>query len=76
MYAIMRKEVSHDKEEISTIQSRVQTSCVETNDHEKRYNSIHQQKNLLNVLHRPIEIAADSSPSQNGFSSSLNDCCW
>ena len=31
-----------------------------TNDHEKRYNSIHQQRNLLNVLRRSIEIAAYS----------------
>ena len=31
-----------------------------TNDHEKRYNSIHQQKNLLNVLRRSVEIAAYS----------------
>ena len=27
------------------------------NDHEKRYNSIHQRRSLLNVLHRSIEIA-------------------
>ena len=31
-----------------------------TNDHEKRYNSIHQQKNLLNVLRRSVEIATYS----------------
>jgi len=31
-----------------------------TNDQEKRYNSIHQQRNLLNVLRRSIEIATHS----------------
>ena len=31
-----------------------------TNDREKRYNSIHRQKSLLNALRRPIEIAANS----------------
>ena len=31
-----------------------------TNDHEKRYNSIHQQRSLLNVLRRSIEIAVTS----------------
>ena len=33
------------------------------NDHEKRYNFIHQQRSLLNVLRRPIEIAATSGRS-------------
>ncbi len=30
-------------------------------DHEKRYNFTSRQKNLVNVLHRPVEIAVDSS---------------
>ena len=34
-----------------------------TDDPEKRYNLEHQQNVLLNVLYRPLEIAAESSLS-------------
>jgi len=34
-----------------------------TNGQERRYNSIHQQRNLLNVLRRSIEIATQSGRS-------------
>jgi hypothetical protein len=32
-----------------------------TKDQEKRYNLEHQQNVLLNVLHRPLDIATQSS---------------
>ena len=31
-----------------------------TNDREKRYNFTRRQRNLMNVLHRPVEIATHS----------------
>jgi hypothetical protein len=44
-----------------------------TNDHEKRYNSIHQQRSLLNVLRRPVEIAANSRPSSERMDKQLHE---
>jgi len=34
-----------------------------TKDQEKRYNLEHQQNVLLNVLHRPVDITANSGRS-------------
>ncbi len=36
-----------------------------TNDPEKRYNFTRRQKNLMNVLHRPVEVAVAKQPFDN-----------
>ena len=35
-----------------------------TNDREKRYNFTHRPRSLMNVLHRPVETAVNSSHSK------------
>jgi len=42
-------------------------------DQERRYNIEHRQNALLNVLHRPLDIAAESSRSEIWKSGYLND---